>query len=149
MALSYEQNKFLAMRHTTKTDQAACELAEISDESLRRWKNGDPEFKAEYDNLGRDGVELAKRIARQHLGQAMLTLIEATAAKHSTKHGSEAQWDARIAAARSILAVHKISTTSSSVAGDAENPITLTINADELFKAVKERTKKEKPTVPQ
>lgn len=134
MSLSILQNRFLAKRLTCKSDREAaqqCEPHPISEDVVYKWKRDEPEFLAAYNKLGEDGVELARAILRQHLGEAAAVLSDSLKAKR----GREPDHTARIEAAKQILKSHHVITDKHVVAGDRDNPLVV-LTADELHEVV-------------
>jgi hypothetical protein len=73
--LSWLQMKFLSRRLLTKTDIEAANEIGISPTVVPRWKD-EPSFLAAYNELGRDGLELAKKMVRQNMATAANTLAD-------------------------------------------------------------------------
>ena len=102
--LSTQQMRFLGVRLTVQTDKEAALKVGLREELPARWKKEQPEFRAAYEAIWHDGVELAKAYARKLLGQSVSTLEDALEAQ-----GTEApDWRARLDAAKTLLTIHGV-----------------------------------------
>jgi hypothetical protein len=80
--LTWQQLQFLARRLLNTTDADAAREIGVAPETVCRWKTDNQSFKAKYEELGRDGVELAKTMIRSLMGDAVAVLGESM---HSLK----------------------------------------------------------------
>lgn len=133
MALSLLQLTFLAKRLLCKTDDEAAALVGIRPEAAYRWKTGDPEFRERYDALGTDGIELAKAILRQQLGEAANVLAEGMRANRRDR----ADHAVRVGAAKIILGSHGVVSERREVSGPGGGAIPVQLTADDLREAAK------------
>jgi hypothetical protein len=72
--LTWLQMRFLAERLQCRTDTEAAEIIGVRTQTPSEWKANCPAFKAKYDELGRDGLELAKTMIRATMGKAAAAL---------------------------------------------------------------------------
>lgn len=117
--LTINQQRFLAERLLTSTDEDAAQKCEMTADSVRRWKRDCAEFVEAYQKLGSDGIELALDILRQHLGKMSITLTEAVEAMD----GRKPDWQTRLAAIRIAFQSHGILRERRVIEGDADNPV--------------------------
>lgn len=117
--LTVNQQRFLAERLVTGSDEDACRNAKLASSTVRLWKSQSPEFVEAYQNLGSDGVELALDILRQHLGKMAVTLTEGAEALD----GRKPDWATRLNAIRLAFQSHGLLRERRIVEGDADNPV--------------------------
>lgn len=140
MALAVNQLRFLARRLIAKTDEEAADRVGVAGRTVRDWKQTDPEFKARYEALGDDGIELARDILRHHLGEAAVVLAEGMQATDRGKPDHQT----RITAAKAMLAGLGVLTEKRQISGDPDNPVVI-VTADQLHEASK-RARSKPPT---
>jgi hypothetical protein len=101
--LTWQQMQFLAKRLLCSTDKEAAGLVGVVPETVYTWKNEKPAFAAAYAELGRDGLELAKKMVRQNMAHAAAVMAREAIDAHLAKD--------RIDAAYKILTLGGLSTT--------------------------------------